>query len=248
ESELFGHVRGAFTGATANKKGLFEEANHGTILLDEIGETSQSMQVKLLRFLQEGEIKPVGSNQNLNLSVRLITATNRDLAKMVEEGSFRKDLYYRLNVIQITVPPLRDRRDDILPLAEFFVAHYAQKFHKTVFGMDQEVKQALCDYHWPGNVRELENTLERAVALTPEKRISVADLPPGILSPRPVSQEAANQSDLSLKQLERRHIEATLLAHDWNYDLVTKILGIGRTTLWRKMKEYEISNTPAKPD
>ncbi len=242
ESELFGHVRGAFTGATNNKKGLFEAANHGTIFLDEIGETSLTMQVKLLRFLQEGEIKPVGSNQILKLDVRLITATNRDLEKMVEAGSFRQDLYYRLNVIQLTIPPLRERSEDILPLAEFFIKKYAAKIHKTIFGFGEDASRILTKYDWPGNVRELENAIERALALSSGKLLTKADLPPALTNSK-ISRRKINQKEtLNLKELEKIHIADTLEAHNWNYDLVTKMLGIGRTTLWRKMKEYDISN------
>ncbi|MFQ5864338.1 MAG: sigma 54-interacting transcriptional regulator [bacterium] len=237
ESELFGHVRGAFTGATSNKKGLFEVANHGTIFLDEIGETSQATQVKLLRFLQDGEIKPVGSNQILNLDLRLISATNRDLEQMAEEGSFRQDLYYRLNVIQITIPPLRERKEDILPLAEFFIKKYSTKIHKTVHGLDEQAVRLLLDYDWPGNVRELENAIERAVALSIGKFLTKGDLPPAVLKARSSKTE---QMYLTLKELERNHIAATLKEHNWNYELVARILGIGRTTLWRKMKEYHL--------
>ncbi|MFQ5824654.1 MAG: sigma 54-interacting transcriptional regulator [bacterium] len=242
ESELFGHVRGAFTGATTTKKGLFEVANLGTIFLDEIGETSLAMQVKLLRFLQDGEIKPVGSNQTLKLDVRLITATNRDLEKMVEEETFRKDLYYRLNVIQLTIPPLRDRKEDILPLANFFIKKYSTKIHKNVHGLDEEAEQLLMDYEWPGNVRELENSIERAVALSSGKLLSKMDLPPAMLKNKSIKNVKIYSKNLTLKELEKNHIAATLQEHNWNYELVTKILGIGRTTLWRKMKEYNLYN------
>ncbi len=242
ESELFGHVRGAFTGATSNKKGLIEAANHGTIFLDEIGETSLAMQVKLLRFLQEGEIKPVGSHQTLKVDVRLITATNRDLEEMISQGLFRQDLYYRLNVIQITLPPLRDRQDDILPLAQFFIKKYSDKIHKTIYGIDEPAQQLLCDFDWPGNVRQLENAIERAVALCSGRYLSKNDFPTNMLNNKFTNHRGENQNDLSLKNLEKTHIAATLEEFDWNYDLVTKILGIGRTTLWRKMKEYNITN------
>ncbi len=242
ESELFGHVRGAFTGATHNKKGLIEAANHGTIFLDEIGETSLAMQVKLLRFLQEGEIKPVGSHQTLKVDVRLITATNRDLEEMIAQGLFRQDLYYRLNVIQITIPPLRDHREDILPLAEFFTKKYAEKIHKTIYGIDEEAQKLLCEYDWPGNVRQLENAIERAAALCLGKYLSKADFPQNMFKPT-ATNHRADAADLSLKNLEKNHIAATLQEFDWNYDLVAKILGIGRTTLWRKMKEYHITSS-----
>ncbi|MFQ5640591.1 MAG: sigma 54-interacting transcriptional regulator, partial [bacterium] len=243
ESELFGHVRGAFTGATSSKKGLFEEANAGTIFLDEIGETSLATQVKLLRFLQEGEIKPVGSTQIMKLDVRVITATNRNLEKMIAEGHFRQDLYYRLNVIQITVPALRDRREDILPLSEFFIRKYAKKINKTVYGLDAEVEKALIAHDWQGNIRELENAIERGVALTAGNILTKDDLPPSILNGHPATPHQVT-ANLTLKELEKQHISAALQEHNWNYDLVTQLLGIGRTTLWRKMKEYKISPTP----
>ncbi len=243
ESELFGHVKGAFTGAYSNKKGLIQAANHGTIFLDEIGETSQATQVKLLRFLQEGEIKPVGSNDTLHLDVRVITATNRDLEEMVNAGEFRQDLYYRLNVIQITLPPLRERREDILPLAEFFIKKYSKQMHKTVYGLEDDARKLLLEYDWHGNVRELENAIERAVALSSGQLLTVTDLPPNLSNHRPMRVDGASYSgDLSLKELEKRHITSMLKQHNWNYDLVTQLLGIGRTTLWRKMKEYDISN------
>ena len=240
ESELFGHVRGAFTGAMKDKKGLFEVADHGSIFLDEIGETSLSMQVKLLRFLQDGEIKPVGSNQTLKLDVRLITATNRNLEKMVQEGTFRQDLYYRLNVIQITIPPLRDRKEDIPPLVEFFIKMYSARIHKTVYGLDEEAAQLLPLYDWPGNVRELENAIERAVALSLGNLLTKSDFPPIVIQSKSSKNEKFYSTNLSLKELERSHIAATLEEYNWNYDLVTKILGIGRTTLWRKMKAYNL--------
>ncbi|MCH8018719.1 sigma 54-interacting transcriptional regulator [candidate division KSB1 bacterium] len=244
ESELFGHVRGAFTGATSNKKGLFEVANHGTIFLDEIGETSQAMQVKLLRFFQEGEVKPVGSNKTLTVDVRLITATNRNLEKLVQEGEFRQDLFYRLNVIQITIPPLRDRREDVLPLVEFFSKKYANKIQKPVKGVHDDVEQVLYQYHWPGNVRELENAIERAVALARGSQIGLTDLPPQIVATENrLAATEVDDKELSLQELEKNHIAKTLKQYNWEYERVTRILGIGRTTLWRKMKAYNISNS-----
>lgn len=248
ESELFGHVRGAFTGATSNKKGLFEAANHGTIFLDEIGETSPATQVKLLRFLQDGEIKPIGSNQTVHLDVRVIAATNRDLAQMVHDGSFRQDLYYRLNVIQLTIPPLRERREDILPLAEYFIRKCAKKINKTVYGLDGDAQKTLYNYNWLGNIRELENAMERAVALSSGNVLIKLDLPPAVINHHQAKSGNHQAANLTLKELERRHISAALEEHDWNYDLVTKILGIGRTTLWRKMKEYKISNMEGRKE
>ncbi len=240
ESELFGHVRGAFTGAISDKKGLFEEAQGGTIFLDEIGETSQATQVKLLRFLQEGEIKRVGSNTTLRVDVRLIAATNRNLQAMVDEGTFRQDLYYRLNVIQITLPPLRDRRDDILPLAEFFIRRYATRMRKSPPRLSAEAIRLLTAYDWPGNVRELENAIERAVTLCLGDSILPHDLPEALRGARPSLLKRAVAERMSLRELEKYYIIETLEQNDWNYEQVTKILGIGRTTLWRKLKEYNL--------
>ena len=242
ESELFGHVRGAFTGASSTKVGLIEAAHQGTIFLDEIGETSLATQVKLLRFLQEGEIKPVGSNETKQLNVRVITATNRNLEEMVERDLFRQDLYYRLNVIQITLPPLRDRREDIMPLVSHFLKKYAELTHKFVVGVDEEVQHLFSHYDWPGNVRELENAIERAVALSSSSLLTQYDVPPRLREPERCVRPNHTAGTMSLKEVEKLHITAMLEKHDWNYDLVTKILGIGRTTLWRKMKEYQISN------
>ncbi len=242
ESELFGHVKGAFTGATASKIGLMEAANHGTIFLDEIGETSQATQVKLLRFLQEGEIKPVGSNETKYLDVRVITATNKHLEEMVERDLFRQDLFYRLNVIQITLPPLRARREDVMPLVKHFIKKYNEVTHKLVLGIEESAEKLLLAYDWPGNVRELENAIERAVALSSGSLLAAHDLPPRLHETNGTVARKDSDATLTLKDVEKMHIAATLNRHNWNYDLVTKMLGIGRTTLWRKMKEYQISN------
>jgi two-component system response regulator PilR (NtrC family) len=165
ESELFGYVKGAFTGATQNKSGLFEVANQGTIFLDEISETTPAMQVKLLRVLQERVLRPVGGTNEISIDVRVIAATNRELEKMVEDGSFREDLYYRLSVIPVHVPPLRDRREDIPLLANHFLKKYAPAAGKSIFKISESSLRSLSSYEWPGNVRQLENTIERAVAL-----------------------------------------------------------------------------------
>lgn len=177
ESELFGHVKGAFTGAVQSKKGLFEVADKGTLLLDEIGETSQGMQVKLLRALQEKTIRPVGGTQEIPIDVRVIASTNQDLQKAVSDSKFREDLFYRVNVIPITIPPLRERKEDILPLAEHFVKEYSQEMQKSIFRISVEAMKALENYDWPGNVRELENAIERAIALEPSDVITVEALP-----------------------------------------------------------------------
>ncbi len=243
ESELFGHVRGAFTGAVAQKEGLFEAANHGTLFLDEIGELPTHLQVKLLRALQEGEIKRVGSNETVRVDVRVLAATNKDLAKMVAEGHFRSDLFYRLNVIQLTIAPLRERREDIALLAQHFVKKFAQKLHKDVMAIAPDVLNILREYEWPGNVRELENAMERAVAMAFGKTIQRYDLPPTI-QPRGEKSGWINgklsESPLTLKELEKQYIIQMLEACEWNYELASKQLGIGRTTLWRKLREYRI--------
>jgi two-component system response regulator HydG len=237
ESELFGHVRGAFTGAIQNKKGLFEEADTGTIFLDEIGELPPALQVKLLRFLQENEIKRVGGNQTLKLDVRVIAASNRDLHEMVGQGKFRSDLFYRLNVVQIALPPLRQRPEDIPVLARHFLRKFAAKMHKPGRELSAEALQKLKAYPWPGNVRELENCIERAVALSLEREIGSAELPESV---HQLPSPALPSSRPSLKEMERRHIMETLESCGGNYDEAARVLGIGRTTLWRKLKEYQM--------
>ena len=177
ESELFGHARGAFTGAERDRPGLFEAANGGTLFLDEIGEISAGMQVKLLRVLQEREVRRVGENRSRPVDVRVVAATNRDLAEEVAAGRFRQDLYYRLRVIELRVPPLRERREDILPLARVFLAETARRMGRKVTGFTPRAADQLLRYAWPGNVRELENAIERAVALCSGSRIEVEDLP-----------------------------------------------------------------------
>ncbi|HDL18744.1 MAG TPA: AAA family ATPase [Bacteroidetes bacterium] len=242
ESELFGHERGAFTGATYTKKGLFEEAHQGSIFLDEIGDTSPALQVKLLRVLQEGEIKRVGSTETTRIDVRLIAATNQNLDDLVREKRFRQDLYYRLNVVNLNLPPLRERKEDILPLAEYFMGKYSDKMKKQITGFTERVRQILVKYSWPGNVRELENAIERAVALAIGNIVHTGDLPEAIRGEEAAGfiREKINKN-LTLKEIEREAIHANLIATNWNYDKVADMLKIGRTTLWRKMKEYGIS-------
>jgi DNA-binding NtrC family response regulator len=235
ESELFGHVRGAFTGAVSNKRGLFEEADGGTIFLDEISEMSPALQVKLLRFLQDGEIKRVGSNAVLKLDVRVLAATNRHLETLVHDGKFRSDLYYRLNVISIKLPPLRERPEDIEILAEHFARKFAGRMRKTIAAIPPQVLQRLRQYAWPGNVRELENVMERAVALTGNAMLEVADLPAHL---RQASSATGSAARLPLREIERQYILDVVNACHDNYDEAAKVLGIGRTTLWRKLKNY----------
>lgn len=233
ESELFGHVRGAFTGAVSAKNGLFLDADGGTIFLDEIGELPQTLQVKLLRFLQSGEIRPVGSNQSLIVDVRVVAATNRDLMDMVKKGLFRSDLYYRLNVIPIHLPPLRQRKEDIPLLAAYFTRQCALRMGRDIGHISDKALQNLVQYNWPGNVRELENVIEHTVALASGKVVHDFDLPETITSQPPNTKKS-----LSLKELEREHILMILDKFNNNYDKACEALGISRTTLWRKLKLY----------
>jgi len=244
ESELFGHVKGAFTSAASNKKGLFEEANGGTVLLDEVGDTSPSMQAKLLRVLQEEEIRPVGSNQTCKTNVRVIAATNKSLESLVSQGKFREDLYYRLNVISINLPALSQRRDDIIPLANHFLHKYCKHFNKPVKRLTESACDKLIDHEWPGNVRELENTLKRAVALSNAEVIDVDNLflmrPMSKSEPTDGGKHDATNNNISLIDMQREHILKSLKENRWNYSVTAGKLGIGRTTLWRKVKKYSI--------
>lgn len=242
ESELFGHAKGSFTGAISNKVGLFQEAHGGTIFLDEIGDTTPPIQIKLLRVLQEREILPIGKTIPIKVDVRLIAATNQDLQKLVARGAFRQDLYFRLNVILLTLAPLRERSDDIIPLAQYFIKKFCSPIGKTVYELSRETERLLLRYTWPGNVRELENAMERAVALTLGFQITPTDLPLNIQQHTPPAVSSANVSTKpgTLRDLEREHIEAALKYYDWNYTIVAETLAIGRTTLWRKMKRYGI--------
>ena len=240
---MFGHDRGAFTGAVAQKDGLFKTAANGTVFLDEIAELPQQLQVKLLRFLQEGEIKRVGSTETIKIDVRVLAATNKKLSEMVESGQFRSDLFYRLNVIQLTMPPLRERRKDIPLLIKHFIKKYAAKLQKEISDVSPETLSALENHSWPGNIRELENTIERSVALAFGKVISLYDLPPNLQQAAPNGADSLKTGQrLTLKELEKKYILESLEAFDWDYDQVCKELAIGRTTLGRKLKEYNLEN------
>lgn len=242
ESELFGHVRGAFTGAIRDKRGLFQEADGGTLFLDEVGETSLSTQVKLLRFLQDGEIRRVGDVEPIHVDVRLIAASNKDLSKLIEQGKFREDLYYRLNVIPIHLPPLHQRKDDIPLLVNHFIKKYAERENKNVQGVSPEAMIFLTGYHWPGNVRELENVVERAVILTNYNFILPEDLPQTIRDAhsRNVELSAGTEDEKTLEELEKEYILQILEKYNWNQKLASEKLGISNTTLWRKLKSYNI--------
>jgi DNA-binding NtrC family response regulator len=237
-SELFGHARGAFTGAAQDRPGLFEAAHGGTLFLDEIGEVPPAMQVKLLRVLQEREVRRVGENKDRKVDARVVAATNRDLAAEVHAARFRQDLYYRLRVIEIRVPPLRERRDDILPLARTFLVEAGGRLGRKVGGFSPAAAQQLVRHDWPGNVRELENAVERAVVLARGHRIDVDDLPEEVGLALPV--EAAVGSVRPLREIERDYIAAVLRANDGNRARTARQLGIGAATLYRKIKEYRL--------
>ena len=242
ESELFGYEKGAFTGATKSKAGLFQAANGGTIFLDEIGELPLEMQAKLLRVLQEKEVRPVGSNERETVDVRVIAATNRELEAAYRAGTFRKDLYFRLNVVTVHIPPLRDRRSDIPGLVHHFLDRYAKgsQIHVTPAAM-----KSLLQYDWPGNVRELENCIARAVTLGDGLTIDVADLPPAIRSEQadggtPRAAEASSLSTTALAEMERVTILRVFEQAHGDKALAGKMLGISRATLYRKLKRYNI--------
>ena len=238
ESELFGHARGAFTGATQDRPGLFEAANSGTLLLDEVGEVSAGMQVKLLRALQEREIRRVGENKSRRVDVRILAATNRDLAHGVAGGAFRQDLYYRLKVVELHVPPLRERRDDVLPLARVLLADAALRMKRKITGLSTGAADQLLLYPWPGNVRELENAMERAVALARGSRIELEDLPEEIRQASPMMPVASGGAVRPLEDIEKEYIIAALERNDGNQTHTAGQLQIGSATLYRKLKSY----------
>jgi len=233
ESELFGHEKGSFTGAYAQKKGKFEFANGGTLFLDEVGEMSANIQVHLLRVLEEKEFARVGGNEPIRVDVRVLSATNKDLRKAIEKQEFREDLYYRLNVVNIELPPLRERREDVPLLAEHFLNKFAMENQKEITGFSPEAMELVLDYDWPGNVRELENAIERAVILAKDSIITIADLPKENLSLAYSTTPRKN-----LKEVEKGHILNILRETGENYSEAARILGISRMTLYNKAKEY----------
>jgi DNA-binding NtrC family response regulator len=246
ESELFGHAKGAFTGATHDRPGLFEAAQGGTLLLDEIGEVPPLMQVKLLRALQEREVRRVGENKNRPVDVRLLAATNRDLPAEIQAARFRQDLYYRLRVVELRAPPLRERRDDILALARTFLNVAAKRMQRKITGITPAAANQLVRYGWPGNVRELENALERAVALARGSRIDVDDLPEEVRLAIPSTYVPGKVR--SLDDVERDYILAVVRANQGNKALAAKQLKIGIATLYRKLKQYESARAaPPRP-
>jgi two-component system response regulator HydG len=259
ESELFGHVKGAFTGADREKEGLLASAKGGTVFLDEIGELPLDVQAKLLRALQEKEVRPVGATQAKPISARVLAATNRDLAGMVERGQFRKDLYFRLNVVNLRIPPLRDRREDIPALAMHFLERM-QKESGVERSFSDTTLRLMADYDWPGNVRELENAIERACALSSGPVLHMGDLPTQLQDfrmqretvvavaeedeagvERMIVGEAGKNGIVSIAELEKQAILGTIRQLKGDKLMAAKLLGIGKTTLYRKLKEYGIS-------
>jgi DNA-binding NtrC family response regulator/predicted hydrocarbon binding protein len=245
ESELFGHARGAFTGATADRPGLFEAANGGTLFLDEVGEIPPSMQVKLLRALQEREIRRVGENTSRPINVRIVTATNKDLGPEVAEKRFREDLYYRLKVVELAIPPLRERREDILPLARILLAEASVRMKRSIDGLSAPVADHLLGYAWPGNVRELANVMERAVAVATRNRVDLEDLAPEIRLAQPLPNTKGGIRPL--EAIEKNYILAILEAKRGNRKQAAAALGIGVATLQRKLKSYKVDLPPPRP-
>lgn len=262
ESELFGYVRGAFTDARTDKPGLFALADGGTILLDEIGDVTAAFQLKLLRVLQEGEIQPLGGRKPIKVDVRVLAATNRNLAKMASEGKFRQDLYYRIRVVPLVLPPLKDRMEDVPLLVDHFIRRLALKTGKNVRAISSKAMSALCNYDYPGNVRELQNILERIFVLCHGPRIELKDLPEEIHGHKARAQKAEASSELRRKPSERRLLKSApvgpsqratedpvvqrlleaLTANAWDRTKTAQSLGIGRNTLWRRMKEHGLAS------
>ncbi|MCF8308690.1 MAG: sigma-54 dependent transcriptional regulator [Bacteroidales bacterium] len=236
ESELFGHEKGAFTGAMFNRKGRFEMADGGTIFLDEIATISAKMQVELLRVLESGKFMRVGGNKEISSDFRVICATNKDLKKMVENGTFREDLYYRLNVVDIKVPPLRERKEDIPVLVDYFIEKYCKSMNREKVDIDKAAIKRLEEYDFPGNVRELENMIERALVIGNSKSIRLKDLPLE-------SGEQATTPVESLNENEKKHIKNILDKYDWNISRAAKILQVDRATLYNKIKKYNLKTS-----
>lgn len=233
EAELFGHERGAFTGAHKERPGLFREADGGTLFLDEVSEIDLALQGKLLRVLQEGEVRPIGGSKSIKVDVRLVAASKANLKELVEEGRFRDDLFYRLNVITVHLPPLRERKEDVPLLADFFLQKYAQKNKRSLSGISRGAMDALVGYAWPGNVRELENTLERAVVLARGDSIEVEDLPSSFLQQPTAGDAITLPMGIPLAEMERRVLDHTLAVTKGNKKLAAHLLGISLRTVYR---------------
>ncbi|MGE3277509.1 MAG: sigma-54-dependent transcriptional regulator [Vicinamibacterales bacterium] len=240
ESELFGHMRGSFTGAVADHKGVFQTAHSGTVFLDEVGEMSPALQVKLLRVLQEGEVRPVGSTRPVSVDVRIVAATNVDVEKAVTDGQFRQDLYYRLGVVVITLPPLRDRREDVPLLVQRFLHAAAAKAGKNV-DISPGALEALTNYHWPGNVRELENTIERLVVFSRTSRIEASELPAAIAAPASQDPTRLFEGLPTLDEIERRYLLHVLEQVAGNRTRAAEVMGIDRRTLYRMAERFGIT-------
>ncbi|MDP3937393.1 MAG: sigma-54 dependent transcriptional regulator [Deltaproteobacteria bacterium] len=238
ESELFGHEKGSFTGATGRRRGRLEQADGGTLFLDEVGEVPQSTQVKLLRFLQSREIERVGGNEVLKLDVRVVTATHRDLKQLIESETFREDLFYRLNVIEIGLPPLRERKGDIPALSDFFIRRYAAENRKQITGIEEAALQDLIRYDWPGNIRELENIIERAVVLAGGKRITQDNLPELAVEPGKAANRFQFTAGVTLGEAEREIILRTLDAVGGHVPRAAELLGISPRKIYYRLKEY----------
>jgi len=243
ESELFGHVKGAFTGAIRDKIGVFQAADGGTLFLDEIGDTSPLLQLKLLRVLQEGEIRRVGDDRAIKINVRLITATNRNLQTLMAQGTLREDFYYRIHVFEITLPPLRERRADIPLLVNHFIEDNVKIFHREVHEIAQDALQRLQEYGWPGNVRELKNAIEHAFVTVQGHCITLWDLPPEVQKPS-LHRSPPSTSSASLGPAEEAHIREALGQAHGNKTEAAKLLGVSRVTLWKKLKHLDLKSSP----
>lgn len=241
ESELFGHVKGAFTDAHADRVGKIEQANGSTLFLDEIGNIPLNLQAKLLRVLQNRTVSKVGSSLSTPVDIRLICATNRNLEEMIRNGEFREDLYYRINTMHIQLPPLRERRDEIIPLAKLFIERYAEKYHREVYGISEEAEKALMLYRWNGNIRELQNTIEKAVILTDNKELQSSDfsMPHQECNSKPAN-DTISIEEGTLEEIEERAIRAAMERYNGNLTHVAKSLNISRPTLYTKLKKYNI--------
>jgi two-component system response regulator HydG len=244
ESELFGHVKGAFTGASADRKGLFEIADKGTLFLDEIGDMPLTMQAKLLRVLEDGLVVPVGAVKPIVVDVRVISATNRDLTKLIEDNTFRQDLYFRIKGVSVTIPPLRQCPEDIPPLVEHFAKETAVQIGSKITGMSESALAILMSYDWPGNIRQLKNCIRTMVVMCQGDKLDIDDIPPDIQQVRQLAPgkkaAAANLAGVSLDELEKQAIVDTLAKTKNNREKAAKILGIGERTLYRKIKEYDL--------
>jgi DNA-binding NtrC family response regulator len=245
ESELFGHEKGSFTGAVGEKKGLFEVADHGTLFLDEIGELDISLQAKLLRALQERQIRRVGGTKEINVDVRVVAATNRDLLKMSQDGRFREDLYYRLNVLSIEIPPLRERRSDIPVLIDYFIQKHTRNSSTKIDGLDAQARKLLLDYHYPGNVRQLESAIERSVLLAEGDKVALEDLPPEMQrtdAPAGVSNELFKlpAAGINFEEVERGLIMQAMERTDYNITKAAKLLGLTFRTLQYRLEKFGI--------